>query len=389
MKKIIIIQLILAAISGTAYCQLGGVSSGVLTKKKTDAKKIVDETISNPNKNFKSKVTDLINGGNGYYQALIKNGILKQGDGEIQVKSTIYGIIRIFDSTKQEDHYFKKLRWARNTQFGLGAVMGEGNKVNSFGSSLTIALVNKRLTNWRLFDDTISTTAINDATSNVEKAFKRVEDMPAGPEQDKAFKQLQEFGETYDFGKLQGLISDEEIKDAKSKWTDLVKKYDNIKAQMSGAPLLTYRYEGNYGDNKWTKLNNQLEFLVGVGKKKDSVYKYDFYAGLFYEMSQDTLNKIKSLNRNTFTSKIGINCVLWKDKVDESSIIEAFGGAEYQHISKGRYTGEKTNNFKLDLTLSFRLAKNLYLPFQLKYNQSTGRFEGYIDLKFDVVNIFK
>jgi hypothetical protein len=132
-----------------------------------------------------------------------------------------------------------------------------------------------------------------------------------------------------------------------------------------------------------------MEFIVGFGNKKDSVRKYDFYSGLFYEMTQDTLNKIGTLNRKVFSAKVGINAVLLKAKSDGSSIIEAFGGAEYQNINKGFYQDEKKEGLKVDLTLSFKIAPNLYLPFQVKYNATTGRFEGYLDLKFDVVNIFK
>lgn len=365
--------------------------------KKAAAKAIAADNVANPNKNFKSIVTDLFNGGNGYYQALIKNGIISQGDGEVQVKSTIYGIIRIFDSTKREDTYFKKLRWARNTQIGLGAVLGEGNKINAFNSSATIAIINKRVTNWKTFNKKITKEAIEDLLVNVRKAAavadalanKTNKTAKDSADSKKADEQIDDFGETLDFTKLKGLITDEEIDEAKTKWEKLTKEYDDIKKKISGAPLLTYGYEGNYGNKKWTKLNNKVEFLAGFGSKKDSVRNYDFYAGAFYNATQDTLNVKSSLNRKVFNAKIGINKILAKSKLDGSSLIEAFGGGEFENISEGLYANEVAKSFKFNLSLSFRIAQNLYLPFQVKWNTVTGRFEGFVNLKFDVLTIFK
>lgn len=378
--------------------------AGKLEQKQLSAKKAADQLT-----NFKSIVTDLLT--NRYYQALIKNGVLKQNDGEIQIKSTIYGLIRIFDTTVSERKYFEKNRLARNITIGAGAILGDENKITSLNSSLTIALLNKReyKGSTNLFDkNSITAESIEAATVFVDKAFdaveKKINDKLSSEEymrlsvdekkefkkkyEEEVMKPLNDFSVDIDFDKLKGLINDDEIAQSKAMWGSLCDKYDNIQKKLSGAPLLTYNYEGNYNGDKWSKLNNRIEFIVGFGNKKDSIRKYDFYAGLFYEMGQDTLNQSGNLNRNVFNAKIGINNVLWRDKSDGSSIIEAFGGAEFQKINKGLYNGEKTNALKLDVTLSFRVAKKLYLPFQVKYNAASGKFEGYLDLKFDIVNVF-
>lgn len=406
-KKKILIILLLSIFISASYGQNAPDFSGKLEQKQLTAKKAADQSI-----NFKSIVTDLMGGR--YYQALIKNGILNQSDGEIKIKSTVYGLIKIFDTTMSERNYFQKNRLARNIMLGGGAILEKNNKIKALNSSLTIALLNKReyKGSANLFDQNdITESSISAATIFVDKAFeavaKKVNDKKNSPEylnlkddaERKAFldryksqviKPLNEFAENIDFDKLKGLISDDEIKQSKLMWGALSDKYDNIQKKLSGAPLVTYNYEGNYNGNKWTKINNHLEFIVGFGNKKDSVRKYDFYAGVLYDVYQDTLNQTGSLNRKIFTAKIGINNVLWKDKADGSSIMEAFGGAEFQNISKNHlYDGERTNELKLDITLSIRLAKNLYLPFQVKYNAISGRFEGYLDLKFDIVNIFK
>ncbi|MBI2729215.1 MAG: hypothetical protein HYX40_00410 [Sphingobacteriales bacterium] len=396
LKKIFIpFLLLLVTIKGAT--QNGAIDlAKSIKEKKEKAKQVAKENVADPNKNFKSIVTDLFNGGNGYYQALIKNGILKQGDGEVQVKSTIYGLIRIFDSTRREDKFFRKLRWVRNIQIGLGAVMGEENKISELNSSLTVALINKRVTNWKLFYEEISASDIEEVLVHIKKATDAADAIANRPnpapndieESKKADKQIEEFSATLDFNKLSGLISDEEIETARAKWEKLTGKYDDIKKKISGAPLLTWGYEGNYGNNKWSKINNKLEFIAGFGSKKDSVRNYDFYAGAFYNITQDTLNILKVLNRTTFSAKAGINKVLAKAKSDGSSLIEVFGGGEYQNIIKGIYPNEVKSAFKFDLSLSFRVAQNLYLPFRLKWNTNTGKFEGLIDLKFDVLSLF-
>ena len=90
-----------------------------------------------------------------------------------------------------------------------------------------------------------------------------------------------------------------------------------------------------------------------------------------------------------FLAKAGFNKVLIKTKTDGASVLEVFGGGEYQSVTSGIYTDEKKNGFKFDASLSFRLAANLYLPIQIKWNTNTGKFEGYLDLKFDILTLFK
>jgi hypothetical protein len=393
-KRIILLQTVIILITYSGFGQNSVDLKSIVEQKQLTAKKAANQEI-----NFKSLVTDLIGGR--YYQALIKNGILKQSDGEIQIKSTLYGIIRIFDTTRREKNYFEKLRWARNIQIGVGSSFTEENQINSINSSLTIALINKReyQGSVNFFDkNNISADDISSASALLDKAIVNIESQvndnslstTAKDKLKKKYEKLfNEFNASTDFNKFNELLTNEEIKELERLWSSLTKKYDDIQKSLSGAPLLTYTYDGNYNGKKWEKLNNRLEFIVGFGNKKDSVRKYDLYAGAFYDMTQDTLNKLTVLNRKIFNLKFGVNKVLWKDKSDGSSLMEAFGGAEFQNINGGLYNNEKPNALKFDISLSFRLAKNLYLPLQVKYNQTYGRFEGYLDLKFDIVNIFK
>lgn len=106
-------------------------------------------------------------------------------------------------------------------------------------------------------------------------------------------------------------------------------------------------------------------------------------------MNQDTLHKTGSLNRKVLLAKVGFNKVLIKAKTDGSSVLEVFGGGEYQNINSGIYVNEVKSAFKFNASFSFRLAPNLYLPVQVKWNTNTGRFEGYLDLKFDILTLFK
>lgn len=355
-----------------------------------------EEIVDNPEKNFKSFLTDIILGGNGYYQALLKNGILKQSDGEIQIKSTIYGIIRIFDPTKQEEQFFKKLRWARNTQIGLGTTFDDKNAIKAINSSFSWAIINKRVAVWNSAQDSISGNELEETANLIDIAFKYVENMPKGLGKDLAFEKLEEFGKTQDFSLLKNFMSESQLKSAQSGWTRLEKKYEAIKksieVQQANAPVLAFGYEGNYDGSQWKYVKNKLEYLKGVGSANpnDSIQKSDIYLGAFYEWSQDTIRLQNNLSRQSLALKFGINRVLARSKSDGSSLIEAYGGAEFQHINAGAlYADEKENTFKADVTFRFRLASNLYLPFQVKYNVSTGRFEGYLDLKFDVLKIFR
>jgi len=389
-KKILIGVLTYIGISNIVYAQDRDVIN-------TDAiRNNIEKTAlwkTDPQSVFKSIRTDLLIH---TYQALIKNGILKQDDNEVQLKSTIYGLIKIFDSSKAEDRTYTKLRWARNIQVGVGAVLGDENKITDFNSSLTIALINKRQPagNFALFSDSTFQAKTMTALDLIfNTAFKKVETLfndntISTEKKNAALKKLEDFSETFNYALLADLMTATELADFKAQWEGLVKEYTDAQRQLSGGALLTYGYEGNYGSNKWSKIDQKLEFVVGLGHKTDSVRKYDFYAGTFYNFSQDTLNKSQALNRRVFSAKAGINSVLIRSREDGGSIVEAFGGLEYKNISKGIYTGEKESTLNVDVTVSFRITKNVYLPIQIKYDPSIGRFNGFVDLKFDIIKLF-
>jgi len=93
---------------------------------------------------------------------------------------------------------------------------------------------------------------------------------------------------------------------------------------------------------------------------------------------QDTNNVSQVLNRSVFTTKVGINKVLAVTKTEEkSSLIEILLNAEFNYIPTGLYVKENQVSLMAASTISVRIANNIYLPIEVKYDPASGNVLGF------------
>lgn len=58
-------------------------------------------------------------------------------------------------------------------------------------------------------------------------------------------------------------------------------------------------------------------------------------------------------------------------------------GTQTLQLGPGYYPSEKASTLMADFTFTVRLAKSIFLPFELKYNPKNGNLFGFLSVKWD------
>ena len=344
-------------------------------------------------------------------QTAIQNGILSSSGSGITLQSSIYGILKLFDTTVKLDYRYKKLWLARNFALGAGAGLNNDNSISGFHTNAKWAIVNKR-------DET--DILVSAASRKRVALLSQIEDVE-GPLMagfatavDNAYRQdksitLTEYNVITD-SMIAAYPPNQSINMARLKSallpyimagkihadTAAFSQISLLEAQRQSAykkltqtiqrgSLLTFTFNSNYTSNRWDSLNFQLEYMHGLGG--DSTQKdkpWDFYAGAFFNIKEDTLTK-QALQRQVAKGKIGVNWVPFTHK-DGSYLLEVLGTAEYDWVKQGWYQGENRSTWYADFTVTFYLNKTVYLPIEIKYDPLHGNFLGFLNVKWDILS---
>ena len=333
-------------------------------------------------------------------QVGLDRGILKGDQNDVSFKSTIYGLMVMFDKNYEIDKYYSKLKFQRNLELGGTMQMAEDNRINGFGASLKYAIINKRDLSYghdyrRIADKVMATQQELAATiGKFLQAYGR--DSTTTPEARlRLIRFLQENASIKDFNKfyeellaivgfLPTGLTKEKFAEIQTSIDLINKEYQDITREITKRPLLTFAAETRNSDNKWEFAKFKLEFVKGLGFVKEDEHPWDFYLGVFFDLGRDTLQISKNLDRSMGSLRGGINHVLIKRK-NNQSFLEVLGGFEYNSLFDGKYVGEKNETLNAMFNLTFRIAPNLYIPIAIKYDPDKGDFTGQIRIKWDMI----
>ncbi|OLY94000.1 hypothetical protein SAMN05444008_110192 [Cnuella takakiae] len=335
-------------------------------------------------------------------QASISNGILTSTGSDFTLRSTIYGLKKMFDSDIAIDTNYVRQTFNRNFEIGLGFSLTDAAKINGVNSALTYALVNKR--DISLQDEANLGTALAEKKQAINQKVgalviqlsevaTRVQNAVrsgrlSNTDSIAVMQALTNFGTDKDLEALLttlnsfGIAAPEGLLQA---FTDERAAIDNmvqdLERSISSRSLWTIGAVTNYQDNRWDSILVKTEFLNGLGWEQNADKPWDLYAGAFLNWRQDTLNK-QALQRSGLTAKLGLNKVL-AVKTDGSSFIEILGAAEYNNLLRGRYPGEERSNLMAAFTVTVRISNSLFLPFNITYDPKGGNVLGFLNVKWD------
>jgi len=344
-------------------------------------------------------------------QASINNGIISSTNSNLNVKTTIYGIRKILDSSVQVDTNYRNQTFNRNFEVGLGLnITSSNSSISGFSTSLKYAIINNR--DLSIYTSKKLKSKISDLDMRIYSLVKMdtlAEVIEKAHREGKLNNQdytvitdaLRNFTNSQSDGSVSPQKATATLKSALLPFISSEKFYidtaffsyalvqrvifdslsNAIVQQIKKGSLLTLSFNSNYQNKSWDSLTYKLEYIKGLGWQKDSSKPWDIYVGAFYSMKQDTISK-QALKREVITGKLGLNKVL-ATKSDGSSFLEVLGAAEYDYISKGLYPSEKTSTLVADFTFTIRLAKSIFLPFELKYDPKNGNLFGFLSVKWD------
>ena len=349
------------------------------------------------NKNVYSFKYDLLSE---ILQVGLDNGILEGAQNDVRFKSTIYGLMVMFDKRYEVDRYYSRLKFQRNFEFGGSIQMNEDNRVNGYGIALKYALINKRDLSYGK-DYSVLSARIQQTQQQLHSMFGLVmqafgRDSTTTPEQKKKLVRfisdnasIKDFDKFYqEFVTIVGVAADEEtqkkVAGIKAVVNSINEDYKRITDEISQRPLLTFGAEAKNSESNWEFATLKLEFQKGLGFVKSDEYPWDLYLASELIFTNDTVSISGKLDRSVFSAKGGINHVLIKRK-NNQSFLEVLGGFEYNSVFNGSYPEERSSLLNALFNLTFRIAPNLYLPIELKFDPDKSRITGLIRIKWDMI----
>lgn len=334
-------------------------------------------------------------------QVGIDKGLLTGDKSNVNFKSTAYGLMTLFNKDYEKEENYSQLRFQRNLEVGTGLQFGEGSKINGFNLSLKYAIINNRDLSVRDVTQLApQVQAIQQAmAAHIAPKLQAFLNDPArtAAEIQKATSFLTSIPNITDFPKFyqdaQLAFPGANIGDP-AFFINLQTRLNALNAAVEAQSkaiqkrgLLTFSSEAKNSDKIWDFAKFKLEYIKGLGFVKDDQNPWDFYLSATVDMNRDTVVKGNTLSRTTGAIKGGINHVLIKK--NNQSLVEVLGGFEHNSVFSNKYAGEKDNQFNALFTMSFRLAPNLYLPLELKYDPEAGNLFGFVRVKWDMLRSTK
>lgn len=388
MKK----QLLFLFITTTVWLSASGQQASVSNTAQRKLDTVRNEKLTSIKTNLLAEVL----------QASISNGILTANGSDFTVRSTLYGLRKMFDSSVAIDTNYARQTFNRNFEIGAGFSLTDAAQINGVNAAVTYAIVNRRdislqdevnlgnslLAQKQAINNRVAalTTELSAIATQVENAVRsgRI----AATDAATINQALLQFGSTQDLETLLQTLSRYDIVAPSGllqlymeERAGIEKMVQDLERKISSRSLWTIGATTNYQNKQWDSVQLKTEYLKGLGWTADANKPWDLYAGAFLNWQQDTLNK-QALQRSGFTAKLGLNKVLALKK-DGSSFIEILGAAEYNNLLKGRYPGEERSRLMAAFTVTVRISNSLFLPFNISYDPNQGNVLGFLNVKWD------
>ena len=163
--------------------------------------------------------------------------------------------------------------------------------------------------------------------------------------------------------------------------------FNKIYNDVSKRGLWTVSLGGAYSSNTlWNSANIKTEYIHGLGGDNSQKDKpWDIMASGEYDFNKDSTKVGYNLDRQSSSVKLGLNKVLiHSNNKDKGAVLEILGSADWVGVWNGKKVNEKTNIINADFTLTYRLSDNIYVPIEITYDPSNGKFLGFLNIKWDL-----
>lgn len=354
-----------------------------------------------------------------YYRAAIDSKFFSENEGEVRFDASVFGIAKIFDPGLSMDTAWTSggNRALRNLELGIGLTKNENDKINKISPQVKYAILNRRdykkgtsfdydFEQTRLLSSQLSSLlqqAINEHrdsldTETFQAAFNAYK---SADEEDGSANPGFGMFPKYITNSINRLIqSDPELIQF---WKDfepstalsevnagninevIGRSYKNEQEVKARSALLTATVGWTHSSHTVSSLRTDLRFLRALNKYNPDKNPWNFEAYVTYQADNDTIIAETDLNeRQVFSVGANIAKVLLSDS-EGNAQLELKGGISHESILEGAYDNENDQEFNLNWTLTIQIAKNLYLPIEVKVDPD-GNTLGFLNLAWNFDN---
>ena len=321
---------------------------------------------------------------------------------ELKFSSNPFAIMAKMDTTLLVDNNYVKYRHLRNLNLSFSGKLDSSYHFNGFSSGITYALVNQR-------DETVSksfvqSVLLKDDFSKVNlylTAFITGLPVKDSTKQMAFLDQANKWMEndlTYDKldPELQKVIKDSATTNNNAYFLSLLNKdstlnfraaafhvYDSLRSLFQKRWLVTVGVsDTSYKDHfMFSNVVLTAEILKGISNPNHVVGMELDVKGA-YRFLDDTLKAKRDLQRKILDVEGGVN-VVFNTRKTHYPWAEFKLSGEYHRIFQGAYAGEKRDSLTINGVLRFRVAKDIWVPLEIKYDPGSGNVFGFLSVRFN------
>lgn len=146
--------------------------------------------------------------------------------------------------------------------------------------------------------------------------------------------------------------------------------------KIDGKPLWTLAADGTTNvDGKFTKSSVSSVFLKGIDKSGDQI---DVRGTFTYD--EET---VPTMPRTIFNGKAGLNFVLLRNRIENSSCFEVKALGEYTKIYKNVLPDEDDETITANAEFRIRIANDFWIPVTVKYDIENSNLLGFLNLTYN------
>ena len=312
------------------------------------------------------------------------------------------------------DLKYKKNRPLRKLNFSFGIKLDSSFNFNGLSSGIKYSLINQRdFTTSKLISESLKGDAFQKERGILNKELDKCFDInfPGNvvtPEAQKFNNNINDlFNKDIPLNQFDAGFQEDVIK--------IVKKsgLSRIKNIIDNHPNLSFKViNARNVDSLKNSIKNNLLWTIGIS---DTTYKDKFQfsnvllvselsKGIFYpkpgennleinakasyNFLNDNLQKTRNLKREIFAIEGGINWVI-RDRATDKSFFELKLSTSYYHNFAGLHAKEERDRFTLNITPRIRIYEDVWLPFEIRYDPTTGNLLGFLNVKANFTGLGK
>lgn len=315
----------------------------------------------------------------------------------LELNTTLFKIIYNSELSKISDLTIKKSYFLRNFQINAKTNFDKDFKYMGVSGGITFAVVNGR--------DRATINLAKTIYAKNRKIFmtelSKIQNDLVGPDVDEKEMELIHNatdtilnGYIYDsaknpyYDKIQTEFKKRSIVDSDGKHIETEEISDYVKAlsqlrkseieKIDAKVLWTFSAYGSTNtDGKFDKYSIGTVFLKGIPKSNEKSSEEIDIRGTF-TYADTTLVK-----RTAFNGKAGLNFIILRNKLENTSCFEIKVLGEYAKIFKNVLPDEEEETITANAEFRIRLAKDFWIPITVKYDTEKSNFLGFLNVTYN------